>query len=92
MIGCKNRYNDPGTGQTAGPCEWEGDETMIVDENTLISDLLKADPTVEQIFLNQGMHCLHCVAASGETLGQACDVHDIDVDDFAEELSSYINR
>lgn len=65
---------------------------MIITGNTLITDILKADPAVEELFTNQGMHCLHCIASHGETLEQACDVHDIDVDDFAEELNMFINR
>ncbi len=65
---------------------------MRITGQTLISDILKADPSVEEIFTNQGMHCLHCIAAHGETLEQACEVHGIDADDFVEELNSYINR
>ncbi len=65
---------------------------MLITPNTMLRDILSADPEVEQIFLNQGMHCLSCLAASGETLEQACDVHGLDVDDFVEELNSFINR
>lgn len=65
---------------------------MRITPNTMLKDILAADPEVEQIFLNQGMHCLSCLAASGETLEQACEVHDLDVEDFVEELNSFINR
>lgn len=65
---------------------------MLIKPETMLRDILGADPAVEEFFLNQGMHCLSCMASAGETLEQACDVHGLDVDDFVEELNSFINR
>lgn len=65
---------------------------MRIRPDTMLRDILAADPEVEQIFMNQGMHCLSCLAAAGETLEEACEVHGIDAEDFAEELNSFLNR
>ncbi|MGD7407524.1 DUF1858 domain-containing protein [Ralstonia pseudosolanacearum] len=33
------------------------------------------------------MHCVGCIAATGESLEEACMVHGIDVEDVLEELN-----
>ena len=43
-----------------------------------------------QSFSHIGMHCLGCAMASGETLEQACLAHDVDPDEFLEQLRTYL--
>ena len=41
------------------------------------------------IFLATGMHCLGCMAAHGETVEQACEVHGVDPEALCAELNDY---
>lgn len=38
-----------------------------------------------------GMHCIHCIAATGETLEEACYVHGIDPDDLIAYINEYFD-
>ena len=62
---------------------------MIVTETTKIGDILDADVGTAPFFQNMGMHCLGCPSARNESIGQACMVHGVDVDDLIEELNNY---
>ena len=42
------------------------------------------------IFLSIGMHCLGCPSSRGETVEQACMVHDVDVDALLDKLNATI--
>lgn len=59
-------------------------------KDTIIAEVLRKAPEAAPIFLNIGMHCLGCAMASGETIGQACMVHGVDVDDLLEELNTFV--
>ena len=73
-----------------------GDTTMemlkIMDINreTIISEILSNFPEAMPKFQELGMHCLGCAMASGETLEQACLAHDVDPDEFLEQLRTYL--
>ena len=40
-----------------------------------------------EILLGYGMHCLGCAIAHGETIGEAAQVHGIDVNDLLRDLN-----
>lgn len=41
------------------------------------------------VFMNNGMFCIGCPSASGESISQACAVHGIDADKLVKELNDY---
>mgnify|MGYP001118141333 CR=1 FL=1 len=61
-----------------------------ITKNTVIGDILDLDKDLAPYFLEIGMHCLGCAMASGETLEQACLAHDVDPDEFLEQLRTYL--
>lgn len=63
-----------------------------ITKDMTILKILEIDNGVAPIFMNNGMHCLGCVAASGETIEEACQVHGIDVDKLVNELNAYIGE
>ena len=63
-----------------------------ITKDTLISDILEVAPESAPLFFAIGMHCLGCEAASGETLGEACEVHGIDADEFVPQLNAFIAK
>lgn len=64
---------------------------MTVQRDTIIAEILRNDPTQGSmpIFLATGMHCLGCMAAHGETVEQACEVHGVDPDALIAQLNDY---
>ncbi|MBP1757602.1 MAG: hydrid cluster protein-associated redox disulfide domain protein [Firmicutes bacterium] len=62
---------------------------MVVSKDMIISDVLNLDQGTVPIFFKNGLHCLGCVMASGETIEEACMVHGLNVDNLLFELNSY---
>ena len=63
---------------------------MTVEKTTIIGDVLDFDETTAQYFLEMGMHCLGCPASRGETIEEACTVHDTDADALIKKLNEHI--
>lgn len=55
-----------------------------------IGDLLGVDERIETVLMTAGMHCLGCPSSQMETLEEACQVHEIDVDVLVNKLNEYI--
>ena len=63
-----------------------------ITKDTIIADILKIAPDSVPLFRSMGMNCLGCASASGETLGQACAVHGVDVDDLLSKLNEFTKQ
>ena len=61
---------------------------MEIRKDMTIGELLEKAPEKAEILLEVGMHCLSCPASQAETLEEACEVHEIDV----EELIKLLNK
>lgn len=55
-----------------------------------LAEVLEKDPGVANILFDYGMHCLGCIMASGETLGQAAEVHGIDPEQLSTKINTYL--
>ncbi len=62
---------------------------MVVTKDMIISEVLNIDQGTVPIFFKNGLHCLGCVMASGETIEEACMVHGIDCEQLVFELNNY---
>ncbi len=62
----------------------------MITKDMLIGDILRAYPEAAQILPQFGMHCIGCMAARGETIGEACVVHGLEVDEVLEALNAAI--
>ena len=62
-----------------------------VNKNTIIGDILDEDFDAAPFFLEMGMHCLGCPASRGETIQEACDVHQTSADELVEKLNNYFS-
>ncbi|MBE6847965.1 MAG: DUF1858 domain-containing protein [Oscillospiraceae bacterium] len=65
---------------------------MEITKNTIIGDILDADPSTAPYFLEMGMHCLGCPSARGESLADACAVHGVDADVLVEKLNAHMAK
>ncbi|MBR6107479.1 MAG: DUF1858 domain-containing protein [Oscillospiraceae bacterium] len=63
---------------------------MEITKNSVIGDILDADPSTAPYFLEMGMHCLGCPASRGETLEEACAVHGVSADELVEKLNAHL--
>jgi hybrid cluster-associated redox disulfide protein len=62
---------------------------MFVTKETIIGDILEKDRATAPYFLEMGMHCLGCPASRGETIAEACAVHEVDPAELVEKLNAY---
>lgn len=60
-----------------------------VTEDTIIGDIMDADETTAEYFLEMGMHCLLCPSSRGETVAQACEVHGVDPKELIAKLNAH---
>ncbi len=62
----------------------------LLNKDMIVTEALEVDPEVAEILMSEGLHCLNCGAASGETLAEAGIVHGFAPDDM-ERLCNAIN-
>ena len=63
---------------------------MIITPDTLIGDINEGDVKIEavaNVLTSVGMHCLGCAIAHGETVGEAAEVHNVDVNELIARLN-----
>ncbi len=63
-----------------------------ITKDTIIADILRIAPDSVPLFQSIGMHCLGCALSSGETLGEACEVHGVNYDEFIKQLQEYVKE
>lgn len=65
---------------------------MVITKDMIISEVLSLDQGTTPIFFKNGLHCLGCVMASGETIEEACMVHGINCDSLIAELNDFFQN
>ena len=67
---------------------------LQITKDTVIADLLKTDIAEQAVPVLQsiGMHCLGCVMASNETIGQACRAHNVDAEELVAKLAALVKQ
>ena len=60
----------------------------MVKKTDILKDILQKNKNAEEILLSFGMHCLYCPCAQAETLEEACEVHELDVNMVLKALNS----
>ena len=63
---------------------------MEITKESVIGDILDADPSTAPFFLEMGMHCLGCPASRGESIEEACMVHGVSADELVTKLNAAI--
>lgn len=63
---------------------------MRITEDTTIGDLIDEMPEAKEILAEMGLHCSNCPSARRETLAQAAEVHDMDIEDLLEDLKGFL--
>lgn len=63
---------------------------MQITKDTLIGDILDYDVNTAQFFFEIGMHCLGCPHSRGESIAEACRVHQTDADALVAKINEYL--
>ena len=63
---------------------------MKITEEMIIGEVLDQYPQTEPVFLSHDMHCLHCPVSRGESIGEAAEVHGIDVEELIAALNESV--
>jgi len=58
-----------------------------ITKDSLIGEVLEMDVDLAKHFFDIGMHCLGCPASRGETIEEACQVHNVDCNKLLEKLN-----
>lgn len=64
----------------------------MVTKDTIISDVLQMDLRTSQFFIEIGMHCLGCPSSTGETIEQACAVHETDPEVLVQKINNFLEN
>lgn len=59
----------------------------IITKNMTIKEVLKIDETLADVLMGFGMHCIFCPMSQMETLEEAAQVHEIDIDFLIKKLN-----
>ena len=62
-----------------------------IKKDMTIGDVLKIDESLGEVFLGFGMHCIYCPMSQMETLEEAAEVHQIDLDLLIKKLNEQVN-
>ena len=63
---------------------------MQVTKDMTIGELLMIDRSAGAILMQNGMHCVGCPSAAGETLEEASMVHGMDIDKLLSDINAYL--
>lgn len=60
---------------------------MKVEKEMTIAEILNLNEDLKEVLMGFGMHCFSCPCALGETIEEAAEVHEIDIDLLLEKLN-----
>lgn len=60
-----------------------------ITKDSVIGDILDRDRGAAAFFLEIGMHCLGCPSSRGESVEEACKVHNTNADELVKRLNAY---
>ena len=63
---------------------------MKVTKDMTIGELLMMDRRAGMILMQNGMHCVGCPSAAGETLEEASMVHGMDCEKLVADINAFL--
>ena len=63
---------------------------MKITEDMLVCQVLDLDENLDDVFQRHGLPCLGCPGAAQETLREAAEGHDIDVEALLRDLNKEV--
>lgn len=62
-----------------------------ITKDMIIAQVLDEHPELVSTFFENGMMCVGCPSAQGESIEGACEVHGLDADDLVQALNTALN-
>ena len=59
----------------------------MITKNMTIDEVLQLDERLGDVFMGFGMHCIFCHLGIDETVAEAAEVHEIDVEFLVKKLN-----
>lgn len=59
----------------------------MITKNITIDEVLQLDERLGDVFMGFGMHCIFCHLGIDETVAEAAEVHEVDVDFLVKKLN-----
>ena len=63
---------------------------MEITKETTMGEMLAYDEKIAYILMQEGMHCIGCPSAQGDTLEEAAIVHGLDADLLVDQINDYL--
>lgn len=63
---------------------------MEITKETTMGEMLEYDRGIAYILMQSGMHCVGCPSSIGESLEEACAVHELEVDVVLTSIRNYL--
>lgn len=61
-----------------------------ISRDMTIGEIIQVDANIAPILMRNGMHCLGCPSAQGESLADAAAVHGLDVDVLEKQINDFL--
>lgn len=61
-----------------------------ISKDMRIIDIINVDYDIVPILLNEGMHCVGCPSAQGESLEEASLIHGLDPDAITDKINEFL--
>ena len=58
-----------------------------INKDMTVAEVLEINPKLKDVLMGFGMHCFSCPCALAETLEEAAEVHEIDIELLLERLN-----
>lgn len=65
-------------------------KTSKITKDMTIGEVLKKHPKMQIVLEGFGLHCLGCPMSQIETIEEASEVHNIDLDFMLDKLNEYL--
>ena len=63
---------------------------MEITKETTMGEMLAYDEKIAYILMQEGMHCIGCPSAQGESLEEAAMVHGLDAQVLEDQINDYL--
>ena len=63
-----------------------------ITKDMIIDDVIRLDERLGEVFMGFGMHCIFCHLGLEETVEEAANVHEVDVDFLVKKLNEVYNQ
>ena len=67
-------------------------QEIIITKDMIIDEVIQLDKSLGDVFMGFGMHCIFCHLGLEETIAEAAEVHQVDVDFLIKKLNEAYSK